>query len=43
MVLYICKIFLGTFFTLPFDELSLIGLALDLVVLKCYDTVGWVI
>jgi len=31
-----------TFFTLRFSELSLVGLALDLVDLQCYDSVGWV-
>jgi len=35
--------FFVTLLTLPFDEMSLVGLALDLVVLQCYDTVGWVI
>jgi len=34
-----------TSFSLLYRELSLVGLALDVVdtVLQCYDTVGWVI
>jgi len=38
-------IFLVTSLSLPFCELSLVGLTLDLVdiVLQCRDTVGWVI
>jgi len=45
---YICiKKFLLTSFSLPFSELSLVRLALDLVdltiILQCYDTVGWVV
>jgi len=30
-------------FTLPVSELSVVGLALDLIVLQCYDTVGWIV
>ena len=38
-------IVLVTSFSLTFSEVSLVGLALDLVdiVLQCHDTVGWVI
>jgi len=32
-----------TSFSLPLSELSLVRLALDMVVLRCYDTVVWVI
>jgi len=31
MVLYVFQIFIVTFYILPFSELSLVGLALDLV------------
>ena len=39
------NVLLLTSFSLPFSELSLVGLAFDVVdvtiVFQCYDTVGW--
>jgi len=42
MVLFMLKNFLH-FFPLPFGELSMVGLDIDLVVFQLYDAIGFVV